>query len=126
MPPHMMFGHRMMGDHGWMGDHWMMGSHGMNAMTSWTPVGLLLCMFLVVGIIWLAMLWLNYQHHMPGTLYSAKPQESYHAYERGYRPRQRLAETHQESEREDSSLQQEHTQPQIELDYPQQVMPWQQ
>jgi hypothetical protein len=128
MDPHMMdgYGHRMMGDHGWMGDHWMTGGHGMYPTMSWAPVGLLLGMLLLIGIAWLVMLWLNYQNHVPVMSYSARPKDSYQSYEQGYRPRQPLPETYQESEREYHSIQQEHTQPQIELEYPQQVMPWQQ
>ena len=117
--PDMMDRHRMMGEHG------MMGGHGMYPMMSWMPVGLLLCLILVVGISWLVMLWLNYQHHAPMMRYKAQPQDSYQSYEQGYRPRQPMTETYKEGEREYHYPQQERNSALIELEYPQQELPWQ-
>ena len=114
MDPDMMDGHRRMGEHG------MMGGHGMYPMMSWMPVGLLLCLLLLVGILWLVMLWLNYQNDAPEMRYSAQPQDSYQSYEQGYRARRLPLETYLESEREYHYPQQEqeYAQTQIELEYP--------
>jgi hypothetical protein len=116
----------MMYDHHIMHSHEMMGGHGMYSMPYWMPVGLLLCMVLLVGITWLVMLWLNNQNRMAMTLYSPQPQDSYQSYELGYRPRPPLPETYQEGDREYHYPQPRHGQSLIELEYPQPEMPWQQ
>jgi len=120
--PDMMDRHRMMGEHG------MMGGHGMYPMASWMPAGLLLCLILLVGISWLVMLWLTYQHHAPMMRYKAQPQDSYQSYELGYRSRQPVTETYKEGEREYHYPQpnQERSSALIELEYPEQELPWQQ
>ena len=123
--PDMMDRHRMMGEHG------MMGGHGMYPMVSWMPAGLLLCLVLLVGISWLIMLWLSYQNHAPMMRYSAQPQDSYQPYEQGYLSRQPMTETYetyQEGAREYHYPQQEQERSHglIELEYPQQELPWQQ
>ena len=109
-----------------MGDHGMMGGHGMYGMMIWMPVGLLLSVVLLVGIIWLVTHLLN-QRRMPMMPYISQPQDAYHSYERGYRPRQPMPEIYQEGEREYHYPQpkQEYTRSQIELEYPQQEMPGQ-
>ena len=114
-----------------MGEHGMMDGHGMYATMSWMPVGLLLCLVLLVGISWLVMLWLSYQKHAPMMRYRAQPQDSYSSYEQGYRPRQPMTETYEtyrEGEREYHYPQpnQERSHALIELEYPQQELPWQQ
>ena len=111
--PDMMDRHRMMGEHG------MMGGHGMYPMASWMPLGLLLFLILLVGILWLVILWLNYQNHVPMTQYEAQPQDLYQSYELGYRPRQSVTEAYREGEREYHYPQQERSSALIELEYPQ-------
>lgn len=105
----------------------MMGDPGMYTMMFWMPVGMLLSVVLLVGIIWLVIRWLN-QRRMPMMPYISQSQDSYQSYERGYRSRQQMPETYQEGERgyQYPQPKQEYTQPQIELEYPQQEMPWQQ
>ena len=110
-----------------MGDHGMMGGHGIYAMMFWMPVGLLLSVVLLVGIVWLVMHWLN-KSHMPMMPSISSPQDSYPSYEQGYRPRQPMPDTYQEGERDYHvpQSQQDYTRSQIELEYPQLEMPWQQ
>jgi hypothetical protein len=123
--PDMMDRHRMMGEHG------MMGGHGMYSMTHWLPAGLVLLLVLLLGISWLVMLWLSYQKHTPVMRYSAQPQDAYHPYEQGYMSRQPLTETYEtyeEGERDYPYAQphQEGSHGLMELEYPQQELPWQQ
>ncbi len=118
--PDMMDRHRMMGEHG------MMGGHGMYPMMSWIPGGLLLCLLVVVGISWLVMLWMTYQNHAPMMRYKAQPQDSFQSYEQGYRSRQPVTEIYKEGEREFHYPQQERSSALIELEYPEQELPWQQ
>lgn len=110
-----------------MGNHGMMGGYGMYGMTFWMPVGLLLSVILLVGIVWLVTRWLN-QKHMPMTPYISQPPDSYQSYEQGYRAHQPMPETYQDGAREFAvpQPQQEYTRSQMELEYPQLEMPLQQ
>ncbi len=133
---YMMGSHRMMFQHGMidrmMFQHGMMGGQGMYPMMPWLPGGLLLFLVLLLGISWLVMLRLSYQNHAPVMWYSAaQPQDTYHPYEQGYMSRQPATETYEtyrEGERDYPSDQpdQEHSHGLMELEYPQQELPWQQ
>jgi hypothetical protein len=102
-----------------MGDPGMMGSSGMYTMMFWMPIGMLVGVVLLVGVIWLVMRWLN-QRQMSMMPSLSQPQESYPSYEQGYRSRQPFPETSQESEwrYQDPQPKQEYDQPQLELEYP--------
>ncbi len=105
-----------------MGGPGMMGSPEMYTMMFWMPIGMLVGVVLLVGVIWLVMRWLN-QRQMPMMPYMSQPQQSY---EQGYRSRQPFSEPYQESEwrYQDPQPKQEYDQPQRELAYPQeQEMP---
>lgn len=97
----------------------MMGSPDIAPMMFWMPIGLLIGVVLVVGVIWLVMHWLK-QRDMSFMPPLSQPQEAYQPYEQGYRVRQPFPETAQESEWRHQDLQpkQEYEQPQLELEYP--------
>lgn len=101
-----------------MGGPEMMGGPDISTMMLWMPVGILVGVVLVVGVIWLVMRWLN-QRHMPIMPSLSQPRESYQPYEQGYRSRQPFSETYQESERryQDPQPKDEYEQPHLELAY---------
>jgi hypothetical protein len=97
----------------------MMGSPDISSMMFLMPLGMLVGVVLLVGVIWLAMRW-HKQRDVALVPPRSQPQESSQSYEQGYRARQPFLETAQESEwrAQDPQPKQEYDQPQLELDYP--------
>ena len=60
---------------------------GMYAMMFWIPLGMLLCVALVAGAIWLVARWLN-PNKTPTMPYTPQSHNSYQSYEQGYQPTQ--------------------------------------
>ena len=102
-----------------MGGPGMMGSPEIAPMMLWMPIGMLVGIVLLVGVIWLVMRWLK-QRDVPLVPSRSQPQESDHSYEQGYRSRQPFPAMSQEREwrSQDPQPKQEYDQPQLELDYP--------
>ncbi len=97
----------------------MMGSPDRSTMMFWMPIGLLIGVVLLVGVIWLVMHWLK-QRDVSFVPPLSQPQEASQPYEQVYRARQPFPETPQESEwrAQDPQPKQEYDQPQLELEYP--------
>jgi hypothetical protein len=93
----------------------MMGSPEMSPMMFWMPIGLLMGVVLLVGVIRLVMHWLK-QRDVLFLAPLSQPQESSQSYEQGYRARQPFPKTSQEREWRDQDPQpkQEYEQPQQE------------
>jgi len=56
---------------------------GMFAMMLWIPLGMLFCIVVVAGVIWLLARWLNTKK-TPTIPYTPQPQNPYQPYEQGY------------------------------------------
>ncbi len=97
----------------------MMGSPEIYPMMFWIPIGILVGIVLLVGVMWLVMSWLK-QREVPLKPSASKSHESSQSYEQGYRSRQPFLETSQKRERryQDPQPKQEYYQPQQELEYP--------
>jgi hypothetical protein len=93
----------------------MMGNPDISSMMFLMPIGMLVGVVLLVGVIWLVMHFIR-QRDVSLVPPLSQPQESY---EQGYRTRQPFLETSQESEWRDQDPQpkQEYEQPQLEQAY---------
>lgn len=96
----------------------MMGSPDISSMMFWMPIGMLVGVVLLVGVIWLVMHFIR-QRDVSLVPPLSQPQESSQSYEQGYRARQPFPETSQEREWRDQDPQpkQEYEQPQQEQAY---------
>jgi len=63
-----------------MGGSGMMSSPEMYTMMFWMPIGMLVGVVLLVGVIWLVTRWLN-QRQMPMMPSLSQPQQSYQSYQ---------------------------------------------
>jgi hypothetical protein len=87
-----------------MGGPGMMGSPEISAMMLWMPIGMLVGIVLLIGVIWLVMRWLK-QRDAPLVPARSQPRESSPSYEQGYRARQTFPATSQEREWRDQDPQ---------------------
>ena len=98
--------------------HNMMGGFG-SFFILWMLIGMLFCIVVVGGVIWLFGHWLN-KKKPPTMPYTPQPQSPYQTYEQGYQSPQPPPETYQEGEMQYRYPQ--HQQPQYEqpqAQYPQ-------
>jgi hypothetical protein len=75
----------------------MMGSPDISAMMLWIPLGILVGVVLLVGVIWLARRWLKHRRTlaMPNT---PQPKDAYQDYQQGYQSQQPSPEIYEEGE----------------------------